>query len=57
MKQSFSMQPLTNCHGSVPFPTYALRARTRVRTVHLAIASTFVSIGHWLADTPMIAYV
>jgi hypothetical protein len=28
------MQRPTNCQGSVPFPTYALRARTRVRTVH-----------------------
>jgi len=53
-KQSFSMQPPTNCHGSLPFPTYALRARY-ANALFTLQASSFVSSGQWLADIIIVA--
>jgi hypothetical protein len=42
------MQPPTNCHGSVPFPTFALFTLQ---------ASSFVSSGQWLADIIIVAQI
>ena len=50
------MQPPTNCHGSVPFPTYALRARY-ANALFTLQASSFVSSGQWLADIIIVAQI
>jgi hypothetical protein len=47
-KQSFSMQPHTNCHGSVPFPEFAL---------FTCIAVRLCQSGQWLADKMIVAQV
>jgi hypothetical protein len=54
--QSFSMQPPTNCHGSVPFPTYALRARY-ANALFTCIAVRLCRVVSGSADRIMVAHI
>ena len=56
IKQSFSMQRPTNCQGSVPFPTYALRARY-ANALFTCIAVRLCRVGQWLADIIIVAQI